>query len=120
MTASKRTKKQPSPRHKILSLGIALFAVFLFLRVSVKSIQYTRSVRDEYSATENICTNIDGREYITAHGWVMKAYEIRENFCAGQVTKISPIGVVVNILPGVVTATAFILLSSYYMRRSVR
>ncbi len=103
-----------------MSLGIALFAVFLFIRVSVKSIQYTRGVRDEYSTSANICASIDGREYITSHGWMMKAYEIRENFCAGSVTRISPVGVAVNMLPGVAMAAGFIMLASHYMRRSVR
>ena len=120
MTSKKKELVRVSHRHKMYIFVIAVCSVLLLVGISVKSIQHTRSVRYEYTGTDNLCTSVDGRNFYTSHGRLMKAYEIKENFCSGSVTKISPVGVAVNIVPGVFVAAVFVVLSTYYMRRSVR
>ncbi len=122
MIAKKKEKVRLSRRHRLLTLAVALCCVFLFMAVSVKSIQYTRSIRREYQdwGIESLCTQLDNSDYITTHGWVMKSYVIEENNCLGSVRTVSPVGVAVNMLPGAAVAAALLLFYSYYMRRSVR
>jgi len=69
----------------------------------------------------NLCQSLDSdTDTVASRGLITKTYETREGSCTGFKTTYYPLGIVVNMLPGLVLGGLVAFGATHYLRRSMR